>query len=124
MKKLLNHVINSTDTFLELLGLYLVVVLAAAGVFCVAEDKPFWDSLWWASVTAMTVGYGDFAPVTVPGRIAGMVLMHIVPLFIIPLVIVRLLGAFVRDQNQFTHAEQERMLADIAKIKQALNIKD
>lgn len=63
----------------------------------------------------MTVGYGDFAPVTVPGRIAGMVLMHVVPLFVIPLVLVRLLGTFVRDQNQFTHAEQERMLADIAR---------
>lgn len=124
MDKLLTHVINSTDTFRELLALYLIVVLAGAGVFCIAEQKPFWDSLWWSVVTALTVGYGDFAPVTVVGRIAGMVVMHLVPLFIIPLIIVRLLGVFVRDQNQFTHVEQERIMADLARIKRALKIED
>lgn len=124
MDKLLRYIIDSTDTFRELLILYIVVVLAGAGVFCVAEQKPFWDSLWWSVVTAMTVGYGDFAPVTVVGRIAGMMVMHVVPLFIIPLIIVRLLGTFVRDQNQFTHSEQERILADLARIKKALNIED
>ncbi|MBM3620767.1 MAG: two pore domain potassium channel family protein [Alphaproteobacteria bacterium] len=124
MDKLVRRVIESTDTFRELLILYLVVVLAGAAVFCVAEQKPFWDSLWWAVVTAMTVGYGDFAPVTVAGRIAGMVVMHVVPLFIIPLIIVRLLTTFVKDQNQFTHAEQERIMADLARIKKALNIPD
>lgn len=124
MEKLLRHVIDSTDTFRELLILYIVVVLAGASVFCVAEQKPFWDSLWWSVVTALTVGYGDFAPVTVSGRIAGMVVMHVVPLFIIPLIIVRLLTTFVKDQNQFTHGEQERILADLEKIKKALNIAD
>jgi voltage-gated potassium channel len=124
MNKLMNHVVNSTDTLRELLALYIVIVLAGAGIFCIAEQKPFWDSLWWAVVTAMTVGYGDFAPVTVVGRIAGMVVMHAVPLFIIPLVIVRLLSTFVKDQNQFTNAEQERIMADLARIKQALKIED
>ena len=118
------RMVNSTDTFLELLALYLIVVLVGAGVFCIAEEKPFWDSLWWAVVTAMTVGYGDFAPVTVAGRIAGVVVMHAVPLFIIPLVIVRLLATFVSDQNQFSHAEQEQIKSDLAKIKQALKIEE
>lgn len=124
MEKLMDRIINSTDTFRELLILYVVVVLAGAGVFCVAEQKPFWDSLWWSVVTAMTVGYGDFAPVTVAGRVAGIVVMHVVPLFIIPLIIVRLLSTFVKDQNQFTNAEQERIMTDLARIKKALNIPD
>ena len=124
MERLMGHIVNSTDTIRELMILYVVVVLAGAGVFCVAEQKPFWDSLWWAVVTAMTVGYGDFAPVTVAGRIAGMVTMHLVPLFIVPLIVVRLLSTFVRDQNQFTNAEQERIMTDLARIKKALNIPD
>ncbi len=33
------------------------------------------DALWWGIVTITTVGYGDFYPVTTPGRIAAVFLM-------------------------------------------------
>lgn len=33
------------------------------------------DALWWACVTVATVGYGDFVPVSVEGRLIGGVLM-------------------------------------------------
>ena len=33
------------------------------------------DALWWAFVTITTVGYGDFYPVTLEGRLIAMVLM-------------------------------------------------
>jgi voltage-gated potassium channel len=35
------------------------------------------QSLWWSAVTVATVGYGDYVPVTSPGRITATVMMAI-----------------------------------------------
>lgn len=122
MKALVERLVSSTDTFKELLALYIALVALASIAFCIAEGRSVGDSIWWAFVTAMTVGYGDIVPVTTAGRVVGVLLMHVIPLFVIPLVIVRLLKAFVRDEHEFTHAEQEKIKSDLAEIKKALGI--
>ncbi|MFI5686213.1 potassium channel family protein [Streptomyces sp. NPDC051636] len=37
--------------------------------------RTFGDALWWAVSTLSTTGYGDVAPVTLPGRLVAVVLM-------------------------------------------------
>jgi len=51
-------------------------VLVATAEFSRNEMfQSFWDSVWWVLVTISTVGYGDKVPVTVFGRIIGILLM-------------------------------------------------
>lgn len=40
-----------------------------------ATITTFGNALWWACTTVTTVGYGDFFPVTLKGRVAAVVLM-------------------------------------------------
>lgn len=49
--------------------LFLILIFGGAWVFSYLEDWSYLDSLYFSAVTATTVGYGDFSPVTSPGKV-------------------------------------------------------
>ena len=122
MPNLQKLITRATDSFAEIIGYYLVTLLLSGFLFSYFEDKPLFESFWWACVTGLTIGYGDLYPVTVGGKIVAIALMHIVPLLIIPLIVARLLLTVIEDKNQFSHDEQEEMKNDIKEIKKALGL--
>jgi voltage-gated potassium channel len=54
--------------------------------------------MWWAVVTAPTVGYGDFSPSTAEGRIIGIAVMAMGIAFV-SLLTAALAARFVRTDN-------------------------
>jgi voltage-gated potassium channel len=59
----------------------LFMYVIALGVLASERNAPnativsFGDAIWWACVTVTTVGYGDYSPVTVTGRLLAVILM-------------------------------------------------
>lgn len=70
VKKFLN-----TNGLKYVLCLVIVSIVISVLAMTKVEHMPFADALWWAFVTATTVGYGDLSPTTGLGRIVASVLM-------------------------------------------------
>ncbi len=93
-----------------------VAILGAERGVAGSNISGFGDALWWSLVTTTTVGYGDFFPVTMTGRIVAGALM-VVGISLIGVVTASVAAWFVR----LTTAESdERDEASIAKNEQEI----
>ncbi len=109
-----------TDTFWELILLYLSVVVIGALIFMAVEKQTLWDSLWWAFVTASTTGYGDLFPKTGVGRVLAIILMNFTTMFVYPLITARVAAIMIVNNDAFTHIEQEQLKKDAKESRDAL----
>ncbi|WP_264807198.1 potassium channel family protein [Cytobacillus sp. NCCP-133] len=94
---------------IRILLIALAVIVFYGGLIHIIEPKTFptfFDGIWWAVVTASTVGFGDFVPETVFGRIVGIALILTGAGFL-STYFISLATAAVTRQNDFLEGKVE-----------------
>lgn len=112
-----NQMFGAAVVLVVLVGALLAYAFERGAVDSNIQSLP--DSLWWAIVTATTVGYGDLAPVTVEGRAIAVVLM-LVGIGLLGVITANVAAFFVHnDGSEQTHelnnklARMEDLLAEL-----------
>lgn len=103
--------------------LYISSIILATYLFSTLEGRPYFDGLWWAVVTSLTIGYGDVFPITMAGKVMGMVFALFWVFIIIPVVIANVLNSIIENREAYTHEEQEWLQMSIQAISRKLDVK-
>ena len=107
-----------SNSLYRVAGLYIGSVIVCACLFSWIEGRTLVDSLYWATVTSLTIGYGDISPQTAAGKLVTMFFAHVWVFGVAPLIITNILTVTLEDRNAFTHEEQEEMKAMLKEIRQ------
>jgi voltage-gated potassium channel len=103
---------------LTLILSYLGLIVISATLYSHFEQESnFGDAIWWAVVTASTVGYGDISPVTWQARVIAAVLISVMVLLVIPLITAHFASKLIVDNDAFHHDEQEELKANLRRVR-------
>lgn len=118
MKKILMYVANRISL---ILAIYVGSLIFGAATFAYFETKSFSDGLWWATVTALTIGYGDLTPASPAGRMAGVLFGHFWIFVVIPMIIANIIMHVIEDKHLFTDEEQTEIMQRLRKLEALLS---
>jgi voltage-gated potassium channel len=105
---------NSPRTLVLAYGILLVV---CGLIYHFVERRSIGDSVWWAVVTASTVGYGDISPTTTAGRVLAGLLISVMVLVVIPLITAHFASKLIVDHDAFRHEEQEELKTNLRRVR-------
>jgi voltage-gated potassium channel len=97
---------------------YLLLIVVCGLIYSqVEKDVTFGDALWWAIVTASTVGYGDISPESWQGRVLAGLLISVMVLVVIPLITAHFASKLIVDRDAFRHEEQEELKNNLRRVR-------
>ena len=92
-----------------MLSYSLLIVICGLLYRVFEDDVSIGDALWWAVVTASTVGYGDISPESWQARVMAALLISLMVLVVVPLITAHFASKLIVDTDAFQHHEQEEL---------------
>jgi voltage-gated potassium channel len=100
---------------------YLLLIAVCSVLYHFFEPgASYGDAVWWAVVTASTVGYGDISPKTWEGRLMAATLISTMVLIVVPLITAHFASKLIVDHDAFQHEEQEELKQNLRHVRQLL----
>lgn len=132
LTKTVRKILNKNQLGTTLLVAFLLVLISGAIIAAIdpAFESPA-EGIWWALVTISTVGYGDYTPTSMPGRIFASVLI-LSGVVLLSLITANLAAYFVekevekdveeetREEERYLDQVVERLEARLDRIDQQL----
>ena len=100
---------------------YLLLIAVCSVLYHFFEPgASYGDAVWWAVVTASTVGYGDISPKTWEGRLMAATLISTMVLIVVPLITAHFASKLIVDHDAFQHEEQEELKQNLRHVRHLL----
>jgi voltage-gated potassium channel len=99
---------------------YSLLIVVSAILYRIFEAVTIGDAIWWAIVTASTVGYGDISPESWQARMVAAILISTMVLLVIPLITAHFASKLIVDTDAFRHEEQEELKNNLRAVRRLL----
>ena len=99
-----------------LLLTFLGSITTASVLYTLSEGTSFLDSVYWSLVTATTLGYGDFAPHSVFGKVLTTCLITFTVFVMLPTITANVAAWLIVNRDAFTHEEQEQLKKGLEEV--------